>query len=102
MQLANTVLCINELFSKYILSFSVPPQPALSVYSHDDSGDLMTDIREGRQSYVDCTSPATTPDDDVSLTVYKDAQNMNCYKVTLNVPGMYLSDESGHSQSWKV
>ena len=63
------------------------------MYSFDDSGHQVDDIIERRASYVDCSSPATTSDD-MSLTIYRDIQNMNCYRPS-DTPGKYLSDESG-------
>ena len=87
-----------QLFSKsFSPEMSIPPQPAVSVYSLDDAGHQVTDIIEGRESYVECASPATTLDDDISLTIYRDVQNMNCYRPS-DTPGKYLSDESGYSE----
>ena len=59
------------------------------MYGHDESGAVDTDIVEGRHMSVDCTSPATVPDDDVSLTMYKDAHNMGCYS-SFNAAGVYV------------
>ena len=66
---------------------SVPPKPALSVYYYIGGSTVVKNIiEEGRNMYIDCTSPATVPDNNVTLTLYRDTQDMGCY----HVKGMHM------------